>query len=36
MMFIHTVIVCPFAAILPDMVILSQMGAVVKKKVSRK
>ena len=34
-MIFHTVIVCPFRAIRPNMVILTQMGAVVKKKVSR-
>ena len=33
-MIFHTVIVCPFRAILPNMVIVTQMGAVVKKKVS--
>ena len=33
MMLFHTVVVCPFRAILPNMVILPQMGAVVKKKV---
>ena len=36
MMIIHTVLVCPSRAILPNMVILSQVGAVVKKKVSQK
>ena len=32
-MLIHTVVVCPLVAILPNMVILPQMGAVVKNKV---
>ena len=36
MMFFHIVIVCPFVAIIPNMVILSQMETVVKNKVSEK
>ena len=36
MMVFHIVIVCPFVAILPDTVILSQLEAVVKTKVVQK
>ena len=32
-MVLHTVIVCPFVAIIPNMVILSQEGTAVKGKV---
>ena len=32
-MIFHTVIVCPFVAILPNMVILPQVGTAVKYKV---
>lgn len=35
-MMFHTVIVCPFVTILPNMVILSQIWAAVKHKVIEK